>query len=43
VKRNNGIGCSGDVAYALVVLGATGRTTLLRCDARAGTWSVDAR
>jgi type II secretory pathway pseudopilin PulG len=33
----------GDVAYALVVLGATGRTTLLRCDARAGTWSVDAR
>ena len=33
----------GNVAYALVVLGATGRTTLLRCDARAGTWSVDAR
>jgi type II secretory pathway pseudopilin PulG len=33
----------GNVAYALVVLGATGRTTLLRCDARAGTWSVYAR
>jgi hypothetical protein len=33
----------GNRAYALVVLGATGRTTLLRCDSRTGTWSVDAR
>ena len=33
----------GHRAYALVVLGATGRTTLLSCDAANGNWSVDAR
>ena len=33
----------GHRAYALVILGATGRTTLLTCDAASGTWSVDAR
>jgi type II secretory pathway pseudopilin PulG len=31
----------GDTAYAVVILGATGRTRLLRCTARTGTWSHD--
>jgi hypothetical protein len=32
-----------DMAYAIVVLGATGRTRLLACTAARGTWDVDAR
>jgi hypothetical protein len=34
---------SSDAAYAIVILGATGRTRLLRCTPRQGTWSVDGR
>jgi type II secretory pathway pseudopilin PulG len=32
-----------DMAYAVVVLGATGRTRLLACRARAGAWVIDGR
>ena len=32
-----------DVAYAIVILGATGRTRLLRCSAQAGIWTIDGR
>lgn len=32
-----------DQAYAVVILGATGRTRLLHCDARQGKWSIDGR
>jgi prepilin-type N-terminal cleavage/methylation domain-containing protein len=32
-----------DQAYAVVILGVTGRTRLLHCEAGTGIWSVDAR
>jgi hypothetical protein len=32
-----------EIAYAIVVLGATGRTRLLACTPARGTWDVDAR
>ncbi len=32
-----------DIAYAIVILGVTGRTRLLRCSAGTGTWAVDGR
>jgi hypothetical protein len=32
-----------DMAYAVVVLGATGRTRLLACTAARGKWDIDAR
>lgn len=32
-----------DTAYAVVILGATGRTRLLRCSAGSGTWVLDGR
>ena len=31
----------GDTAFAVVILGATGRTRLLRCTGRTGAWKVD--